>query len=152
MSKAARVKAARHNQRGSVDSLKMITADNKSKINYDVLAENSNPEIRRIKLDRYKRNKRFNEIFDIPSPSSTKSSAESVIDEGKSKVVEGLSKSEAKQLRADRLAKVEKLKAIKARKVRNAKVGAGIAAGTVVLGTGAYLAKKRNDKKKNRKD
>lgn len=152
LSEAARVKAARHNQRGSIDSLKMITADNKSKINYDVLARNSNPENRRLELDHYKRGKRLKEILDIPSPSSTKSSAESVIDEGKSKVVEGLSKSEAKQLRADRLSKVEKLKAIKARKVRNAKIGAGIVAGTAVLGTGAYLAKKHNDKKKNRKD
>ena len=149
MSEAARVKAARHNQRGSIDSLKMITADNKSKINYDVLARNSNPENRRIKLDRYKRNKRFNEFFDISSPSSTKSSAESVINEGKSKVVEGLSKSEAKQLRAARLAKVEKLKAIKAKKVRNAKIGGGIALGVTALGTGAYLYNKNKKKKEN---
>ena len=151
LSKAAKVKAARHNQRGSIDSLEMITANNKSKINYDVLAENSNPEIRRMKLDHYKRDKRFNKIFDISSPSSTESSAESVIKEGKSKVAEGLSKSEVEQLRADRLAKVKRLKAIKARKVRNAKIGAGIAAGTVAVGTGAYLAKKHYDKKKKEK-
>lgn len=150
LSEAARVNAARHNQRGSIDSLKMTAADNKSKINYDVLARNSNPENRRIELDHYKRGKRLKELLNISSPSSTKSSAESVIDEGKSKVAEGLSKSEAKQLRADRLAKVEKLKAIKAKKVRakNAKIGAGIAAGTAVLGTGAYLYNKNKKKKK----
>lgn len=35
---------------------------------------------------------------------------------------------------------------------KNAKIGAGIAAGTVVLGTGAYFAKKHHDKKKDKKD
>lgn len=145
---AARVNAARHNQRGGFDSLKMITADNKSKINYDVLAENSNPEIRRIKLDNYKRNKIFDEVFDISGSSSTKSSADSVVNEGKSKVVEGLSESEVKQLRADRLAKVKKLKA-KKQLVKGAKVGGGIALGVTALGTGAYLYNKNKKKKEN---
>ena len=56
----------------------------------------------------------------------------------------------AKELRSSRLEKVAKLKAKKAR-VKNAKIGAGIVAGTAVLGTGAYLAKKHHDKKKNKK-
>ena len=56
-----------------------------------------------------------------------------------------------KQLRTDRLAKVKELKAIKAKKVRNAKIGAGIAAGTAALGTGAYLYNK-NKKKKKKED
>ena len=53
-----------------------------------------------------------------------------------------------KQLRADRLAEVEKLKAIKAKKVRNAKIGAGIAGGLAVAGTGAYLYNKNKKKRK----
>lgn len=55
---------------------------------------------------------------------------------------------EAKALttRFKRLEQASKLRA------KNAKIGAGIAAGTVVLGTGAYLAKKHHDKKKDKKD
>ncbi len=56
----------------------------------------------------------------------------------------------AKELRSSRLEKVAKLKAKKVR-ARNAKIGAGIAAGTAVLGTGVHLAKKHYDKKNSEK-
>ena len=54
---------------------------------------------------------------------------------------------EAKELRSSRLEKAAKLKAKKVR-AKNAKIGAGIAGGIAVLGTGAYLYNKNKKKKK----
>lgn len=48
------------------------------------------------------------------------------------------------------VAVVKKLRAKKAF-AKNVKIGAGIAAGAAAVGTGAYLAKKYHDKKKNEK-
>lgn len=59
---------------------------------------------------------------------------------------------EAKELttRFNRLEQAGKLRAKKAF-AKNAKIGAGIAAGTAAVGTGVYLAKKHHNKKKNEK-
>ena len=60
-------------------------------------------------------------------------------------------KAKAAELRKKRVAVASKLRSKKAF-AKNAKIGAGIAAGTAVVGTSAYLAKKHYDKKKNEKN
>ena len=57
----------------------------------------------------------------------------------------------AAELRKKRVAVASKLRSKKAF-AKNAKIGAGIAAGTAVVGTSAYLAKKHYDKKKDEKN
>ena len=142
---AARVRNARQ-QRDINERIIIAGSRGDSKeINFDSLRHNNTKSKNRRLLDRDI--KVLSKIFDLSNEEPIKKQSEESLKIAREEA--------AKKLRTDRLAKAKELKAIKARKqklAKNAKIGGGIAGGLAIVGTGAYLAKKHYDKKKDKED
>ena len=138
-----RVANARQDVRGLDESLKIDSARG-GKLNFDALRNNNkrSPEMKNRRLSIL----RLENFLKEEEKRDAERAATKAAEEAAQKKLNA--EKAAAELRKKRVAKVEKLRSKKAF-AKNAKIGAGIAAGTVAVGTGAYLAKKHYDKKKN---
>lgn len=140
----AKTKKAKEAGRSISDKFEIMNGK-KQKLNFDELSRNGNREVREAKLRSYKRRRDLvTELEKIE-----RSGAEREAKRAAEKKAEELAKNAAK-LRASRVKKASELRAKKAF-AKNAKIGAGIVAGSAALGTGAYLYKKSKNKNSDSK-
>lgn len=137
---------ARQAARGFYENFEIASSRGRRKLNFDALRDNNkrSPEAKNRRLEVLRLENYLKEEEKRKAERAAKKAAEA------EKAAQNKLNAEKAALRKKRVAVVGKLKAKKA-SAKNAKIGAGIAAGTAAVGIGAYLAKKYHDKKKNEK-
>ncbi len=139
-----KTKKAREAGRSISDKFEIIKGK-KQKLNFDTLSENGNRRLREHKLDQYKSDKHLKKMLNEFQERELEREEKSARRAAEWKAEDKAAKKAAK-LRASRVKKANELRAKKAF-AKNAKIGAGIVAGSAALGAGAYLYNK--NKKKN---